>query len=206
VPAALARRIDRLARAVHRAHRYAHHPLCGMYAGELVRLGRRARVCRGCLLVASGAITGAALALACPIEHALRGLAAHAGLACVAASVFVALALIDAWRLDALTAAAARPRAPWRKLITRFAPAVVLAAAIAFGLRRGDLLGLAFAVTSAAVVAAVWIGYRRRGPDRGPCTRCPEGPPHAGCSGFAVIVQRERAFQRMSRRLLVLPR
>ncbi len=66
VPPELARRIDGLARAAHRFHRYAHHPLCAAYAGEVFRLGRRTRLCRGCTLVAIGAIAGALAAALLP--------------------------------------------------------------------------------------------------------------------------------------------
>jgi hypothetical protein len=202
IPVAVARRIDRLARAVHRAHRYAHHPLCGAYAGELVRVGRRGRVCRGCLLVACGACAGVALTVALPAElaafawHAPVGLALAPGFACAGA------ALLDAWRPRTAQDERPQPRRPARKLLTRLLPAAVLTAGIALGLRRADLPGIALAAFSAAAIAAVWAGYRKRGPDRSPCARCPEGPPHAGCSGFAPIVRRERAFQRLSSRLL----
>ena len=36
-PKALRRKIDRLSRAAHRFHRFAHHPLCERYAGEVIR-------------------------------------------------------------------------------------------------------------------------------------------------------------------------
>jgi len=203
IPPALARRIDRLARVAHRAHRYAHHPLCGAYAGELVRLGRQGRVCRGCLLVSCGACAGAALALALPGEVVARGFDARACFALALGGVAFALpALGDAWRSRVPGEERPRSRRSGRKLITRFAPAAVLAAGIALGIRRADVAGISLAVASGLAVALVWAGYRRRGPDRSPCARCPEGPPHAGCSGFAPILRRERAFQRLSSRLL----
>jgi hypothetical protein len=63
VPRALAQRIDRASRAAHLFHRYAHHPLCGRYQTELVSLGRRVRVCRGCTLIAVGLVVGVAVGL-----------------------------------------------------------------------------------------------------------------------------------------------
>jgi hypothetical protein len=64
VPPALARRLDRAARAAHRFHRFAHHPLCDRYEGEVIRLGRKTRVCRGCAYVGAGLALGAAAGLA----------------------------------------------------------------------------------------------------------------------------------------------
>ena len=143
-----------------------------------------------------------ALALALPAELASFVLDARAGLALALGLAFAGAALLDAWRPRAPQAERARPRRSARKLLTRFIPAAVLAAGIALGVRRADLAGIALALFSAIAVAVVWAGYRKRGPDRTPCAGCPEGPPHAGCSGFAPIVRRERAFQRLSSRLL----
>jgi hypothetical protein len=56
------------------------------------------------------------------------------------------------------------------------------------------LFGLAYAI------------YRRRGPERTPCTHCPERHPVRVCSGFSEIVQRERAFRRLSSRTLAVHR
>lgn len=61
IPPALARRLDRLARRAHLFHRYAHHPLCDEYRGELVPLGRRTRLCRGCTYVLCGTLAGLVL-------------------------------------------------------------------------------------------------------------------------------------------------
>jgi hypothetical protein len=47
-PRPLAKQLDRLSRRAHRFHRFAHHPLCGAYAAELVPLGRKARSGCGC--------------------------------------------------------------------------------------------------------------------------------------------------------------
>ena len=37
IPPQLARRLDRLSVAAHRFHRWAHHPLCTEYEGEVLR-------------------------------------------------------------------------------------------------------------------------------------------------------------------------
>lgn len=63
-PRAVLRRIDRLSRAAHRFHRFAHHPLCAAYEGEVYRLGPRARVCRGCTLALVGGAAGLGAGLA----------------------------------------------------------------------------------------------------------------------------------------------
>ncbi|HSB19854.1 MAG TPA: hypothetical protein VLD85_07605, partial [Anaeromyxobacteraceae bacterium] len=78
IPAALARRIDRLARRAHAFHRLAHHPLCRRYAAEVIRIGRRGRVCRGCAFTGAGAIAGglAGWLLPAPGPLALGALAA----------------------------------------------------------------------------------------------------------------------------------
>jgi hypothetical protein len=49
-----------------------------------------------------------------------------------------------------------------------------------------------------ASFAILLRAYRVRGPDRTPCERCPERT-RAVCSGFAPIVRRERAVQRVAR-------
>jgi hypothetical protein len=59
VPLPLARRIDRLARRAHAFHRFAHHPLCEPYRGEVLRVGRRGRLCKGCTFLAAGLLAGA---------------------------------------------------------------------------------------------------------------------------------------------------
>ena len=56
-PAGFAWRLDRLAWRLHAFHRYAHHPLCRRYAGEVLTLGR-VRVCKGCTLLAVGVVVG----------------------------------------------------------------------------------------------------------------------------------------------------
>jgi hypothetical protein len=170
IPWALARRIDRLARRAHCFHRFAHHPLCAPYRGEVVRVGR-IFVCRGCALLAAGLLTGGAagLALVSSLGWAVAGLA-----------VAAAAGLASLWL-----------RLP--KWLGRFLPGVGLGLALGAGwlAALGALLGL----------AAAGLLYRRRGVDRGRCATCPEHP-LAACSGFARIVRRERAFQRVANRWL----
>src|SRR5690349_17198358 len=64
--AATARAVDRLAYRAHAFHRFAHHPLCGRYQTELIRLGRRTRICRGCALAALGGLCGVVAGLLSP--------------------------------------------------------------------------------------------------------------------------------------------
>ncbi len=169
-PAGVRRRVDRLARRAHAFHRFAHHPLCDRYAPELIPLGRRARLCRGCAFTALGAalgtITGALLP-ACGLP---------------------ALAL--AW----LALGAARGRRPG-KLVTRLVPSAGLAAAASAGLAADRPWLLAPVVASAL---ALWALYRRRGPWRRPCEGCPEYGAAEICSGFRPIARREAAFRRLA--------
>jgi hypothetical protein len=182
-----AKRIDRLARRAHRFHRFAHHPLCGAYEGDLIRLGRRTRVCRGCSYVALGLAFGALLALGvAPLW------ASHAGRMSSAALLGVALAAGPT--LAAL-------RAPVTKIATRALPAALLGFAFVLGARLGSPVGLLGCVVSALAVVGIAVRYRRRGPDRAPCATCPERTLSV-CSGLLPIVRRERAFRRASRRLL----
>ncbi len=196
LPPALARRIDRLARRAHRFHRFAHHPLCTAYAGELVPLGGRGRLCRGCTLAAAGVLLGSALALYVPWAWAL-GSAQWAALAGGIAAWAAALVL------HALAAGRGSPPGAPRqsKLLTRFVPAFALAFGAVLGARArwpGGMLLAAGCTLGAACALAL---YRRRGPDRAPCMRCPERSA-AVCSGFLPIVRRERAFRRLARRLI----
>jgi hypothetical protein len=166
IPRPLARRIDRLAVRAHRFHRYAHHPLCGRYAGEVIRIGKL-RLCRGCSYALAGGLVGGALGLA---------LGAYGAIALVAATILIAMSLV------------ARPP----KLVTRFVPA----AAAAFALVAGPW---PIRLAALAIVCGLHALYRRRGPDRSPCTTCPERAVQP-CSGLHPIVMRERAFQRLSNR------
>lgn len=180
---ALARRIDRLARRAHAFQRFAHHPLCQPYAAEVIRIGGRWRVCRGCAFTAAGALSGglAGWLLPTPGPLALGALAAL-------------LAAGAAWAVSRRTGHG-RP-----KLLSRLAPMALAAALIALGLRAGGLSGLLAALCAAATVAAAAAAYRKRGPDRAACAGCPEAPASSACSGFRAIALRERAFARLAGR------
>jgi MFS family permease len=182
-----AKRIDRLARRAHRFHRFAHHPLCGAYADELIRLGRRGRLCRGCSYVALGLVVGALLALlVAPSWVSLASRTSSAALLGVALAGGPTLAVL---------------RARVTKLATRALPAALLGFAFVLGARLATPLGLFFCGASMLALAATVLGYRRRGPDRTPCATCPERTLNV-CSGLLPVVRRERAFRRASRRLL----
>jgi hypothetical protein len=170
VPRATARAIDRFARGAHAFHRFAHHPLCGEYAGEVVRVGRRARLCRGCAFVAAGALLGAFVSVPLPI-----------------AALQLPVALVLATQARA-------------KLVSRFLPATFAAAAVGSGARSASFPGAALAVAGLALVALAVLAYRRRGPNRAPCATCPERTGAVPCRGYAPIVRRERAFRRLAAR------
>jgi hypothetical protein len=179
--ARLAARIDRLSRAAHRFHRFAHHPLCQQYAGEVVALGRRTRVCRGCLCAVAGCVAGA-----------------------FASVVFfappVALLLVAALGVGGLAGALARPspdRARTPKLVSRFLPALALGYALGRAVQLGPM-GAALAGAGGFVLLGVVALYRRRGPDRSPCASCPERNQPRPCRGIAPIIHRERAFRRLA--------
>jgi hypothetical protein len=185
----LARRLDRLARHAHRFHRFAHHPLCGAYAGEVVRLGRRTRLCRGCALVALGAAAGTAAGLLAP--------------ALGAAPLLAGPLVLAGWGALALTPRAGRPRSKW---ITRAGPSALAAFLFAAGLHAATgtgparWAGFAAAASTAAIVALGLAGYRRRGPDRTACAACPQAPPGPRCDGLRGTARRERAFSRLASR------
>jgi hypothetical protein len=186
IPPALARRLDRLARQAHRFHRFAHHPLCAAYEGEVLRLARRTFVCRGCALAAAGVVLGGAAGCWASPRLPLPALAALASLTVVACL------------------AAVRPRGgrPRSKLATRALPAALAAFTAAHALRAPDAASLLAAAAALAAGALATVRYRRRGPDRGPCATCPERAHPAACSGHRRAVRRERAFARVAARLL----
>jgi hypothetical protein len=180
-PALLAARIDRLALTAHRFHRFAHHPLCDEYAREVVLLGKRTRVCRGCLLVVAGGLSGA-----------------------LASVAFVAppsvLVFLSALGFAGLIAALGR-RAPGRarppKLVSRFLPVLVLVYTLGRAVQLGTA-GRGLAAAAVVVVFGIVALYRRRGPDRSPCASCPERAQLRPCRVIAPIVRRERAFRRLA--------
>ena len=171
---ATARTIDRLARRAHRFHRFAHHPLCARYAGEVIRFGR-VRVCRGCAFALVGGLAGGLAGLAIGGTPLVAAIALAAGTVLVAASLVV--------------------RPP--KVVGRLVSAAFAALAITCGVLALDVAGIAVAVAALAIVVLLRVLYGRRGPDRTPCTTCPERT-HDPCSGYAPIVSRERAFQRVA--------
>jgi len=189
LPPALARRIDHLARHAHRFHRFAHHPLCDAYAGEVVRLGRRTRLCRGCTLAAAGAMAGALAGWAAPPLPAVL--------------LVLGPALLTGWAALALAPRAGRPRS---KLLTRAGPLALAAFLVAAGLATAagagpsDWSGASTAAVSAALVALGGWAWRRRGPDRAACLGCPQAPPGPRCDGFRRVARRERAFSRLASR------
>jgi hypothetical protein len=178
LPRKLARRLDRLARHAHAFHRFAHHPLCDEYAAEVIRIGRRSRVCRGCALVLAGSLVGlgGGLALGVPPGAAL----------CLAA-VIVPGSL---------------QRRRRHKVLTRLLPAAALGMSVGAGLSAFSIGGLLAAGTALLAFGAVAVAYRRRGPDRTPCTTCPERALPVPCRGLRPMVRRERAFQRVADRLI----
>jgi hypothetical protein len=187
VPPSLARRIDRLARRAHAFHRFAHHPLCGRYAGELIALRGRARICRGCTCTLLAAVVGSC----CALVMVLPGVPlALVSLACFAVT------------LRSLARAPDPDRRRVNKLWTRGLPALVFSAALIALLRAPSALHVCLAL--ALLLSCTWtLGrYRRRGPDRSACARCPEYASNAVCSGFREIVQAERAFSRRTQQLL----
>jgi hypothetical protein len=184
VPHSLARRIDRLAGRAHRWHRYAHHPLCDAYAHELISLGRRARVCRGCSMVAGGAVVGLSIGL-------LAGTRVHGHTA--------AMLMASSWLALAGAVAARRYRIRLSKVVTRLAPALLAASALGLTLRMGLAATALVGGAALAGAAGFILHYRRRGPDRTACDVCPERLLAGPCSGFSPIVRRERAFRRLAR-------
>jgi hypothetical protein len=181
IPKPLARRIDSLARRAHAFHRFAHHPACDEYAGEVLRFGRRTRICRGCALAGLGAIAGTCLALALPLWLPL----ATGTVLLAAASAFASL----------------RARSIG-KLAGRFVPSSLLFFGFVSGLRTGSASGVALALAALGSAALLIRAYRRRGPHRGPCHACPERTLASPCRGFAPIVRRERAFRRRASLLI----
>jgi hypothetical protein len=186
IPPPLARKIDRLARHAHRFHRFAHHPLCREYGGEVVRLGRRTRLCHGCLLCTVGLLSGA-----------LGG-----GLTAPPAPAFFAAVSVAAAALAVVAAGRALHRI---KVVTRFAPAALFGFVTVAGVRGGSWLGWVIAAVAVATALTLVRLYRRRGPDRTPCATCPERTLQEACRGLAPIVRRERAFRRMAGRMLARP-
>ena len=82
------------------------------------------------------------------------------------------------------------------KIASRLLPALGVGAAIGQALRAGWVETTLVGGVAAAGVAVFGALYRRRGPDRTPCTVCPERL-LSPCSGFLPIVRRSnRAISR----------
>jgi hypothetical protein len=88
------------------------------------------------------------------------------------------------------------------KLWTRLAPLAGLSFLFVTGLRLGGAAGVGGVLAAAGMVGWCYAAYRRRGPDRAPCASCPERSQLQVCRGFAPIVRRERALQRIAQRWL----
>jgi hypothetical protein len=189
-PARIAARIDRLSRVAHRFHRFAHHPLCEEYRGEVVRFGRRARVCRGCLFAAAGGTLGGVLsiAFATPLHVA-------------AASLGLGLAIGAMTTLAPSSRRDARGGARPPKTLSRALPATMVGYGLGSAVQLG-FAGLMLAAMSGVLLAFALRSYRKRGVDRTPCTTCPERTRPSPCRGLAPIVRRERAFRRLAGALL----
>jgi hypothetical protein len=178
LPGAVIRRLDRAARRAHRHHRFAHHPLCGAYRGERLRIGRY-ELCRGCAAATLGMLSGVTAVGVLPAFSfaVLSSLAMAAG----------GIGLL----------ALARRLPIGGKLLSRALPASAAGFVAASGLRRADAVGLALTV---ATVFAMVLGialYKRRGPCRHACTACPQRT-LTPCSGFRLAWRRERAFRRLA--------
>ncbi|HEX3853374.1 MAG TPA: hypothetical protein VHW01_20560 [Polyangiaceae bacterium] len=180
LPKPTARVIDNLARHAHAFHRFAHHPLCARYASELIPLGRRARVCRGCACAALGTLAGALGAAFTQPSSSILFVGGALGLAVLLSSLALRL-----------------PKALGRGL----------GAALSSFAGVGGLLSAARAPRVLALSLLAFAGiflwlYRRRGPNRSPCQTCPERLGARTCSGLRPIVQRERAFRRLAQRYI----
>lgn len=206
IPRALSRRIDRMGRAAHRFHRFAHHPLCDEYRGEVIRVGRRVRLCRGCTYLGigltSGAMLGAILAASPPLVVAAVPLAA----ACMVAGpgLLRGRPRAPSASPDPGLAGGTRATAPAAlpKWASRLLPGAGFGFAFVSALRAESLAGVTIALLAVASFTLLAWGYRRRGPRRVPCLTCPERTWESPCRGFAPIVRRERAFRRRAGSLL----
>jgi hypothetical protein len=180
LPSRTVRAVDRLARSAHAFHRFAHHPLCERYAAELIPLGRRARLCRGCACTALGLSAGVLAALCWqPSFSVLLGLSAL-GLGLLLGSLV--------FRLP--------------KWLGRGFSAACVGFACLGGLLAAERALLVLALGMLMASAAFIARYRQRGPNRRPCTTCPERLHAKPCSGLSPIVRRERAFRRLAQRML----
>lgn len=177
----LARKLDRLARAAHLRHRWAHHPVCSRYAPERIQVGR-VMLCRGCTFLALGVVTGA-------IVGALVTLSAGMlAVICAAAMVPAVVAAFARWRIP--------------KLLTRWLPAHAFALACARLVKDPHWSVAALVVALASLALGYRSQHARRGADRSACTACPQNARKPDCDGFKPVIRRERAFVRISAKLM----
>jgi hypothetical protein len=144
----------------------------------VVRIGR-VRLCRGCTFTVAGGLAGGVAGLA------------------VGGSTSVALVAAVAATLLLAPTVASNRRIP--KLVARLLPAALFALACTASVLARNVV---IAAVTVALVGALRLLYGRRGGDRSPCKSCPERT-LSPCSGFAPIVRREQAFQRVVRRWFV---
>ena len=183
IPDRLARRIDRLVGRVHCFHRYAHHPLCEAYAGEVLRLGR-VRLCKGCTYVVLGACLGLLLGALVPaLPNWILG-----GFASIAV----------AWGSAVLMVGRVRRLG---KGCTRLLPTFLAIFLLVQGLWLQSVGGLLLATGCGVALLITIRVYRRRDPWREPCGDCPHKDAKP-CPGFRPQFQRERAFRRLAGRML----
>ncbi len=194
LPKALARRLDRLAHRAHLFHRYAHHPLCAEYAGEVLRVGPHLRLCKGCTFAGLGAAAGVLVGASLP----LPSMPWLWGLVALGVGVMLLLTRTHAAPTDQVhRIPEARP-----KTFTRLLPAAALGALLMMVLRLGGWQGLALGLAFMGILAGTIARYRRRGPQRHPCLTCPEAKGPAPCRGYYAIHRREKAFARLAARWL----
>jgi hypothetical protein len=172
--------IDRLARRAHAFHRFAHHPLCGRYASELIPLGRKARLCRGCSYAALGLLGGALSALLLQPSLGALTLSAVLGAGLLLTSLVTRL-----------------PKSLGRGLACGAASFAGLG-----GVLSGQLAPRLLSAALLLLGALFLWAYRQRQPNRSPCAQCPERLAPVVCSGLRPIVRRERAFRRVAQRLI----
>lgn len=161
-------------------HRFAHHPLCSEYEREVIRIGRRGRICKGCSLLALGLFAGAAAGVFLRMPLA------------IAAPIALVGALMAAGSL----------RFRLGKIASRLFPASIAGLVSANAILARSPSDLAMIGLVFAAVAVLYVGYRRRGPDRRACEACPERSIASSCRGMGEILRRERAFRRLSARLV----
>lgn len=204
----LARRLDRLSLAAHRFHRFAHHPLCAEYAGEVFRIGRKTRICKGCTLAGLGAVAGFAIGGFAP-THGWSYVGLAFGLIPLLTGFFLwkggaePLPQVHAGSPEAEALSASHRMPPRRgKLLSRFLPTAVFSFTCVEGLRIGGATGFLGALLAVGCAALIMFAYRRRSPQRQPCRTCPERFEMHRCRGYRAIRTRERAFQRLAGRII----